>query len=81
MKCSFTAGAAEFISGVIMQDETIRQNSPDGGQEDRAAAYAARICFSKRTGRRSAGRGRLRGLLRRTKSAMARSVSAASLLL
>ena len=26
----FTAGAAEFISGVIMQDETIRQKSTDG---------------------------------------------------
>jgi fructose-bisphosphate aldolase class I len=26
----FTAGAAEFISGVIMQDETIRQQSADG---------------------------------------------------
>jgi fructose-bisphosphate aldolase, class I len=26
----FTAGAAEFISGVIMQDETIRQKSSDG---------------------------------------------------
>jgi len=38
VKCSFTAGAAEFISGVIMQDETIRQNSSDGSQEDRAAA-------------------------------------------
>jgi fructose-bisphosphate aldolase class I len=25
MKCSFTAGAAEFISGVITQDETIKQ--------------------------------------------------------
>ena len=26
----FTAGTADFISGVIMQDETIRQNSSDG---------------------------------------------------
>ncbi len=26
----FTAGAAEFIGGVIMQDETIQQNSSDG---------------------------------------------------
>ena len=26
----FTAGVAEFISGVIMQDETIRQKSSDG---------------------------------------------------
>ena len=26
----FAAGAAEFISGVIMQDETIRQKSSDG---------------------------------------------------
>lgn len=26
----FTAGVAEFISGVILQDETIRQNSSDG---------------------------------------------------
>ncbi len=26
----FTAGAAEFISGVILQDETIRQDGSDG---------------------------------------------------
>ena len=26
----FTAGAADFISGVILQDETIRQNGSDG---------------------------------------------------
>jgi fructose-bisphosphate aldolase class I len=26
----FTAGVAEFISGVILQDETIRQGSTDG---------------------------------------------------